>query len=203
MNSEYHYLVSLLLFSDENRICFKITMNKTTFVPPRLLRQIYPESLFFFWISFPDYTSVSTNRILPSSSMRAAGGNLFSFICCVVGIYASGMHRDPERPSYGQKWIERGWLPGTLQICDQKTRRGLNLLHTDFRSVALSSIFEHFRFRDFYILRLYPIRINDFWNMGHKRDNMWAMLDSQNWCKNWYKTDGTLLFFRIYLYICI
>lgn len=45
--------------------------------------------------------------ILPSSSARAAGGNLFSFICCVDGIYANGMQRDPERPSYGQKWIER------------------------------------------------------------------------------------------------
>lgn len=131
-------------------------MNKITFVPLRSLRQLQL-GFFFSWISFPDYTSVSTNRILPSSSMRAAGRNLFSFICCVVGIYASGMHRDPGRPSYGQKWIERGWLPGTLQICDQKTRRGLNLLHTDFRSVALSSIFERFRFRDFCVFIWYEL----------------------------------------------
>lgn len=135
--------------------------------------------------------------------MRAAGGNLFSFICCVVGIYASGMHRDPGRPSYGQKWIERGWLPGTLQICDQKTRRGLNLFHTDFRSVAPSPIFEHFRFRDFYVLHLYLMRIDDFLSKWYIFK--WAITTYERCLvgKIDVKTRWKLLFFHIYLYMYI
>lgn len=74
-------------------------------------------------------------------------------------------NRDPGRPSYGQKWIEQLWLPGTLQICDQKTRRGLNLL--PFGDYASLLPLFHFRAqfsisRIFTFFRPYSIQFDDF-----------------------------------------
>lgn len=94
----------------------KLAINETTFVLPQTEiflrstrsiekeRERVPISRIFF---SSDYTLLFYQHDPPSSCTRAAGGNLFSFICCVDGIYASSMQPDPERPSYGQKWIER------------------------------------------------------------------------------------------------
>lgn len=102
--------MNLLLFPNENRKCLKITMNKTIFVPSKLLRQIY-SGLLFFWISFLElyFRLLLTRFYRHLPCVPQAEIFFFFFIYCVVGIYASGMHRDPRRPSYGQKWIERGW----------------------------------------------------------------------------------------------
>lgn len=145
----------------------KLTMNKVTFISSGVTPKTDSPCIHPLVVSLPSrlYTSVSTNRILSSSAMRAAGGNLFSFICCVVGIYASGMQpgsgtsvvrTEMNRAALAAGYFTNMWPENTPRAQPPSIRR--------FRFAASAFPFASaiFDFEDFYIFRSYSIQFDDF-----------------------------------------
>lgn len=97
--------------------------------------------------------------------MRAAGGNLFSFICCVVGIYASGMQpgsgtsvvrTEMNRAALAAGYFTNMWPENTPRAQPPSIQR--------FRPAASVFPFSStiFDFEDFYIFRPYSIQFDYF-----------------------------------------
>lgn len=159
MNLEYYYLesLSLDLTEDETRVRKQTTtyMRHTIFVFSSVAFKTDS-----FWITPPFERLFLT--ILPSlppkgSStviLHACRGRESFFFHMVRGRNLCEQHAPgSENVRRTDRNEQSDWLPGTLQICDQKTRRGLtSLLHSAYMCVY-RVLFSDRLLRDFYNAR--------------------------------------------------